>query len=233
MRVRRFGWFTAAIAVSAAAMSVGAATAKPPPTGGKSSATIAAKPNPVVYGSSASISGVVKGKHASGATVTLQSKPYPYTAPYSKAGTTTATAAGRYSFRVSPSLNTAYQVVANTAPQATSPKLIVKVRVRIRLQVSTTKPAAGQRVRFSGFVLPAYNGKSVLIQRFSATGWKTVTSATLVASTPVKTVFGMTPRSMYSKRLRVLKNGTYRVYFKPHDGRLIANTSPLRKLTVH
>ena len=88
-------------------------------------------------------------------------------------------------------------------------------------------------MRFSGFVLPAYNGKSVLIQRQSATGWKTITSAKLLSSTPVKTVFGMTPRSTYSKRLRILKSGTYRVSFNPRDGRLLANASALRKLTVH
>ena len=233
MRPRRFGRFTAAIAVTALAVSVGAATAKPPPTGGTSAATIAAKRNPVRYGSSTTIAGVVTGKHASGATVTLQSDPYPYTGRFSKTATTTATATGRYSFTVNPSLNTTYQVVANTAPQATSPKVIVRVRIRITMQVSTTKPAAGQRVRFSGIVLPAYNGKSVLIQRDSGTGWKTVTSATLVSSTPVKTVFGMTPRSRYSKQLRVLESGTYRAYFNPHDGRLLANASPSRKLTVH
>jgi hypothetical protein len=233
MRSRRLGRFISALAVSASVLSVGAATAKPPPTGGTSGATIAAKTNPVVYGSPTTISGVVTGKHASGATVTLQGDPYPYTGPFSKVKTTTATSTGQYTFRVSPSLNTTYQVVAHTAPQATSPKLIVRVRVKITLQVSTTKPAAGQRVRFSGFVLPAYNGKSVLIQRKSATGWKTVTSAKLIAGTPVKTVFGMTPRSTYHKRLGVLRSGTYRAYFNPRDGRLLANASKLRKLIVH
>jgi hypothetical protein len=233
MRRRRLGQVISAVAVSACAVSVGAAIAKPPPTGGTSTATIAAKPNPVVYGSPTTISGVITGKHASGATVTLQSDPYPYTAPFSKAKTTTATATGRYTFRISPSLNTTYQVVAHTAPQATSPKLIVRVRVKMTLQVSSTKPAAGQRVRFSGFVLPAYNGKSVVIQRKSATGWTTITSAKLLSGSPVKTVFGMTPRSMYGKRLRVLRSGTYRVYFNPRDGRLLANASAIRKLTVH
>jgi hypothetical protein len=233
MRRRRLGRFISAVAMGAAVVSVGAATAKPPPTGGTTAATIAAKPNPVLYGSPTTISGVVTGKHASGATVTLQSNPYPYTGSFSKAATTTASATGRYTFRVSPGLNTTYQVVANTAPKATSPKLIVKVRVRITLNVSTTKPAAGQRVRFSGFVLPAYNGKSVLIQRKTATGWKTIASAKLLSSTPVKTVFGTTPRSTYRKRLRVLRSGTYRVYFNPRDGRLLANMSVSRRLTVH
>jgi hypothetical protein len=223
----------AAGVVGALVLGVGAAAAKPPPTGGTTAATIAASPNPVVYGSPTTISGVVTGKQASGATVTLQSEPYPYTGPFSKTATGTASATGHYTFKVSPSLNTTYQVVANTAPKATSPQLIVKVRVRITLQVSTMKPARGQRVRFSGFVLPAYNGKSVLIQRRSASGWRTIKTAKLAASTPVKTVFGMTPRSMYSQRLRVLKSGTYRAYFKPGDGRLLAHASPIRKLTVH
>src|ERR1700731_3859776 len=134
-RTKRVGRFISAVAVTASVLSVGAAIAKPPPTGGTSTATIAAAPNPVVYGSHTSISGVVTGKHASGATVTLQSEPYPYTGPFAKAATTKATAAGKYTFNVNPSLNTTYQVVAHTAPQATSPKLIVKVRVKISLQV--------------------------------------------------------------------------------------------------
>ena len=118
MRTRRLGGrFISAVAVSALVVSVGAAAAKPPPSGGTSAATISATPNPVVYGSHTTISGVVTGKHASGATVTLQSNPYPYTGPFSKAATSTATATGQYTFHVSPSLNTTYQVVAHTHPR--------------------------------------------------------------------------------------------------------------------
>lgn len=200
--------------------------AKPPAA--TSSATIAAAPNPVTFGSPTTISGVVVGKHSSGATVSLQSRPFPYTGSFTTVASTTADATGHYRFSLAASVNTIYRVLAKTAPPATSPDVLVKVRVSVTLGVSTSHPAAGGRVRFSGFVLPAYNGKSVQIQRKTRTGWKTVARATLVAATPVAGV----ARSKYSKRLSIRSSGTYRVLFNPADGARLPNTSPTRRLTV-
>jgi hypothetical protein len=78
-------------------------------------------------------------------------------------------------------------------------------------------------------VLPAYNGQAAQIQRKTATGWKTVARAKLVAATPV----GGVARSKYSKRLRISSSATYRVRFTPADGSRLTNTSPTRRLTVH
>lgn len=194
-----------------------------------STATIAATPNPVLFGSPTTITGQVAGKHSSGATVSLQSKPFPYTSSFTTVATTTADATGHYSFRVAARLNTIYHVVVKTAPPATSPDVLVKVRVRITLHVGTSTPKAGQAVRFSGFVLPAYNRKTIQIQRKTRTGWKTIAQANLATATPV----GGVARSKYSKRLITRRSGTYRVRFNPADGARIANTSPTRKLTVH
>jgi hypothetical protein len=190
--------------------------------------TIAAAPNPVVFGASTAITGLVTGKHASGAAVSLEAKPFPYTGTFAKVSSATADATGHYSIKIAPSLNTVYEVVAHTAPPATSPTVLVRVRVSVSLRVSTRTPAIGQSVRFSGFVLPAYNGKAVRIQRRTSAGWRTVAKATLVAATPVGTV----ARSKYSKRLRIRKSGSYRVRFVPPTGR-ITNHSPIRRLTVH
>ena len=84
---------------------------------------------------------------------------------------------------------------------------VIGVLVKVTLGVSTTKPKAGSLVRFSGSVLPAYNGKLVQIQRKTPTGFKTVAQAKLAAATPV----GSVARSKFSKRLRIKSNGTYRV----------------------
>lgn len=65
--------------------------------------------------------------------------------------------------------------------------------------------------------------------RTSTGGWKTVTSTTLVASTPVNGV----PRSKFSKRLRIKTKGTYRVRVRPGDGDHAAGTSRTRTLRVH
>jgi len=194
-----------------------------------SSATIAATPNPVLFGGLTTISGLVTGKKSGGAAVSLESKPFPYTGPFTKIAGTTADATGHYSFKVVPSLNTIYDVVAKLAPAATSPNLLVKVRVRVTLAVSTLKPAIGQLVRFQGFVLPAYNRQAAQIQRKTSSGWKTVARATLVAAAPVGTI----ARSKYTKRLRIRSSGTYRVRFAPADGSRLVNTSPTRRLTVH
>ncbi len=204
------------------------AVAKPPgPT--PSAVTIAAAPNPVVFGSSSLITGQVTGKKAAGATVDLQSEPFPYKAPFSKVASTTADATGHYSFTVTPGLNTLYRVIAKTAPSTTSANALVGVRVRLSLGVSSTHPAAGQLVRFSGFLLPAYSGRSLQIQRKTATGWKTIAQTKLVAAIPVNGV----PRSKYRKRVRIRRSGTYRVFFNPADGALLPNGSLPRRLTVH
>jgi hypothetical protein len=223
--------FVIVVFVLALALGGPALAKKPVSPGGSpaSSATIAATPNPVVFGGLTTISGQVTGKKNSGAAVSLESKPFPYTAPFTKIANATADATGHYSFKVVPSLNTIYHAVAKVAPAATSLDLLVKVRVRVTLSVSTTKPAVGQLVRFQGFVIPAYNGQAALIQRKTPTGWRTVARAKLVAASPLATI----ARSKYTKRLQIRSSGTYRVRFAPADGSRLANTSPTRALTVH
>lgn len=154
------------IALFASALAlVAPALGKPGPP--SSSVTIAASANPIGFGFSTLISGQATGKKAAGSKVDLQVEPFPFTS-FSTVSTTTADATGHYSFTVAPGVNTIYRVMAKTAPSATSANLLVKVLVKVTLRVSTTKPALGQLVRFSGFVLPAYTGKIVLIQRKTA-----------------------------------------------------------------
>ncbi len=200
------------------------ALGKPGPS--SSSVTIAASANPIVFGSSTLLSGQASGKKAAGAKVDLQAEGFPFTS-FSTVSTTTADAAGRYSFTIAPGINTIYRVMAKTAPSATSANLLVKVRVKVTLRVSTTKPAVGQLVRFSGFVLPAYSGKTVLIQRKTATGWRTIAQAKLAATTPL----GSIQRSKYNRRIRFHKSGMYRVRFNPRTSANLPNSSPTRRLT--
>jgi hypothetical protein len=203
---------------------VAPALGKPGPM--SSSVTIAASANPIVVGSSTLITGQVTGKKAAGASVDLQAEPAG-SSSFSKVSTATADSTGHYSFKVSPSVNTTYRVVAKTAPSATSSNLPVDVRVKVTIRVSTTKPVAGQLVRFSGFVLPAYVGKTVLIQRKTTTGWKTMVQAKLVAATPL----GSIARSKYTKRIRFRKSGLYRVRFSQTGNTNLPNSSPARRLT--
>jgi hypothetical protein len=190
------------------------------------SASISVAPGTVTFGSATTITGVVTGKKAAGATVRLVASPFPYTTS-STVATTTASSTGHYSFTIKPGSSTRYHVRANVSPQATSTAVQVKVRVKVTIGVGTLTPKAGAKVRFFGSVRPAFNGKSVLIQRRTATGhWNTVAHATLVATTS-------TTRSKYSKRVKVGKSGTYRVRFVPPNGAYLANNSGTRHLTTH
>jgi hypothetical protein len=204
-------------------------TAKPGGTIGNA-VTIHSRPNPVTYGSTTTISGQVTGPQNAGAKVTLESSPFPYTAPFKPTGlTTTTSATGTYSFVVAPGVNTHYRVTVKK-PSLTSSQTAVRVRVRVSFGVSTLTPRSGQLVRFSGTVAPAHNGRVALIQRRTSTGgWRTVGRATLV---PGVTVLGV-PTSKYSKRLRIFHTGTYRVSVNPGDGDHVTGTSRTRRLHTH
>jgi 5-hydroxyisourate hydrolase-like protein (transthyretin family) len=185
-----------------------------------------------VYGSRTTIVGQATGKKNTGATVTLLAKSAPAYTAVSTVATTRTDATGRYTFTIAPDRNTIYYVNVHTAPTATSGQVLVKVRVKITLHVSNVRPAAGARVRFSGFVMPAYNGRVVLIQRKTPRGWRTVARAKLGAATSTTTALGATTRSHYAKRVRVTSSGRYRVRFNPADALRIANNSPVRRLLV-
>ena len=158
----------AGIAVFAAALAMVApafGAKKPKPPKAMSSVTIAVGRNPVTFGSPITLSGQATGNKSAGAVLSLYAKSGPTYTKVTKLGSTTADATGHYSFRTTPGANTSYYVTAKTTPAATSPSVLVSVRVRITLRVSSRTPAVGARVRFSGTALPAYNGRYVLIQR--------------------------------------------------------------------
>jgi hypothetical protein len=207
---------------------------KTAPPGGTvgNAVTIRSRPGTVTYGNATTISGSVTGANNAGAKVTLESSPFPYTAPFKPTGltaTTTTTTTGGYSFSVRPGVNTHYRVTVKK-PSLTSSQTAVRVRVRVSLGVSTLNPRSGQRVRFSGTVTPAHNGKVALIQRRTSTGaWRTVARATLVAALPVNGV----ATSKYSKRLRIFHTATYRVSVNPADGDHVTGTSRTRRLRTH
>jgi hypothetical protein len=209
-----------------ALLAGGAALAAKPPANG---VTIAAHPSTVTFGRAATITGQVTGPGAGGVQVTLQSNAYPYTGGFTNSATATTTANGGFSFNVTPSVNTKYRVEAKASPTRTSAEVTVNVRVKVSLHVSDRTPARGQRVRFSGTVTPAHNGKLALIQRRSATGWQTIARATLIATTPSHGV----ARSRYAKRVRIHTSNIYRVQVVPGDGDHVTGTSAHRTLTVH
>ena len=206
-----------------------AATA--PPGTPQNAVTIAAAPATVTFTGASTISGKLTGPNSGGVQVTLEENPYPFTAGFKATKlTATTTATGDYTLSVVPSVNTKYRVTAKTSPPVTSPEALVNVRPKISLRLSDRTPAIGQSVKFTGNVLPAHNGKTVQIQRRTKTGgWRTVASTTLVATTPVNGV----ARSKYAKRIRIRRNGTYRVRLAPGDGDHVTGYSARRTARVH
>lgn len=189
----------------------------------KSSLTIDAKPNPVVFGSAVTVSGNLASK-ATGVTVSLQALPHPYTGGYSTVGTATTTANGAYSLNVTPTRGTRYRTVAKTSPDVTSPEVTVAVARRVGFIASDTTPRRGILVRFRGSVRPANAGATALIQKLTSTGWKTVVSTTLKATS--------TSYSSYVRRVRVSSSASYRVRVSG-SGAYATGTSRVRVLTVH
>lgn len=193
--------------------------------------TIAASRRTVTFGQPTTISGTLTGPNSAGAVVTLEENPAPYTGSFKSTGlTATTSATGAYSIVVSPSLNTRYRVTTgDKKATTTSPEVTVRVRVKVTLRLGDRTPRIGQRILFAGTVLPGHDGKIARIQRRTPSGsWRTVTTTPLVAASPV----GTTPRSKYAKRVRINKNGTYRVRVAPADGDHIAGTSGRKSVVV-
>jgi hypothetical protein len=217
----------ATLAAAIAAGAGGAATAKPPPQGGNT-VTLAAKPAAVTFGGATTLAGQLTGSGNSGASVTLQQNPYPFTSGFKNVpGVASATtdASGNFAFpALAPQLNTRYQAVVKKA-KATSPAALVNVRLAVTRRVSKATVKPGGRVRFSGVVRPVHDGKVVKIQRRTASGkWRTVAKTVTASSTPTE--------SKYSKRVRIRHTGTYRVRVTPADGDHVTGTSKRKKIRV-
>ena len=174
--------------------------------------TLDVKPNPVVFGSSTSLSGRLSGTGSGGAVVRLEADeaaPYgdayvPVTTTAGAPLTVTSKKNGTFAFTLRPGRNTQYRVVAQTSPPVTSGGRLVSVRPLVGIVVGDTTPRAGARVRFRGTVRPEHDGATALIQRRSSSGrFVTVARATLRDAG--------TEFSSYSRRVRVRRDGSYRV----------------------
>jgi hypothetical protein len=205
-----------ALATCACAVPAAAFAAKPAP----STVSIAVTPGTVTFGKPATISGTT----AANTSVTLRADAFPFGGSFAQVAKATSNAAGAYSFTVTPDKVTHYRVDAKTKPAARSPVATLSVRWKVTRTVSTRTPKRGSRVLFSGTVGPVHTGGTVEVQRRTASGFKTVKTATLVAAT--------TTSSSYSVRVRVRRNGTYRVHVAADTSHLAGNSRRVA-LKVH
>jgi hypothetical protein len=166
---------------------------------------LGATPNPVVYGSTTTLSGRLTGPGHAGRSIDLQSDPFPFDAFANDGANTTTNNAGNYSFTRRPLVNTRYR--ARRGPTISS-NVTVLVRSRVSLNVSDSTPASGQLVRFSGRACPEHDGLAVAIQRRSSSGrFRTVRRTTLRAAARC---------SIYSRRFRVFRDGVFRAVVAAH-----------------
>lgn len=198
------------------------AMAAPKPT--KTVTIDRAKPNPVVFGRSVAFSGRLTGSGKAGKTIQLRADPFPYDGNFKNVATAVTNAAGKWTATDKPTVNTNYR-----ARQGSTESAIVteRVRIRVSLRLSDSTPAAGQRVRFRGRACPQHDGKTVRIQRRTASGkWRTKRRTTL------RDIPGSTC-SKYSKRFRVFSDGTYRAVVVSGDADHANGISRRRHIDVH
>ena len=193
------------------------------PGGGTATLSIAAKPNPVVFGRDVSLSGRLGGQNPAGKSIKLEADPFPY-GGFQTVGSATTNAQGAWALTHEPRVNTRYR-----ASQGSTSSVILteKVRIRVSRRVSDGTPAVGKRIRFRGRACPEHDGAEVRFQRRTSSGrWRTKRRTTL------KDITGSTC-SRYSKRFRVFKDGTYRVKVVSPHGDHANGISRRKRIDVH
>jgi hypothetical protein len=188
--------------------------------------TIAAAPNPAVFGSLVAVSGFLIGPNGGGGKeVALEGNAFPFTAGFAQIGNSVVTADnGGYQFFFTPVTNTQLRVVDRTNPKVVSP--VVTQDVAIRVSLNASRRGRHGRARFSGHVTPAGAASVVLIQRHVKGGWKNVGS-------PVpKTKTGATSSSFRSRKLKV-RPGVFRAVARPGDGAHVEGVSRGKRVRRH
>jgi hypothetical protein len=182
--------------------------------------TISAAPTTVKFGGSVALSGKLTGSNNAGRTVNIDQDVFPVDT-FTDAGSVTTNATGDWTFAHTPAANTRYRARSGNAE---SQNVDVMVRPAIRLRLSDRTPNRGQRVRFFGRLCPEHDGAKVGLQRRFGKTWRTLRQPTL------KDVAGSTCSS-YSQRLRVRRDGAYRIHFFG-DADHVAGNSRARRANV-
>ena len=191
-----------------------------PGHGDQRTLTLAAAPTTVKFGGAVTLHGTLSGSNASGRNVTVRQDPFPLDT-FTDAGNATTDANGEWSLLHEPVANTRYQARSGNTE---SPVVDVMVRPSISLRLGDRTPRRGQRVRFSGRLCPEHDGTRVALQRRSASGWRTL-------ARPVLKDLPGTACSAFARRLRVRRDGAYRVRFSG-DADHVAGNSRMRRADV-
>jgi hypothetical protein len=189
---------------------------------GPGGVTILASPNPIILGQAATISGRVLPPRTNGLTAALQRASSPF-GPWLGGRTTALSKSGAYSFSgVVPASNTWYRVDAGGVD---SRPMLVLVRFRVQVLVSSHTPARGSLVRFHGRVAPGHRGHLAFVQFLGRDGrWHTIKFMRLRG---LSSAF-----SFYTVRVPIDRSGFYRVVVRP-DSTHARGRSRVVHLRVH
>jgi hypothetical protein len=179
--------------------------------------SLSAAPNPVPFGSPATIGGVLTGTGNAGRQVQILQNPFPYTAGFAPVGAPVATTpGGTFALAIGP-LPATTQFRARVLGSGVTSEILT---VPVATKVGTTTDVGARRsdgvrlVRFAGSIRPARDGAQFAVQRRKGSGWVTVAGGI--------TRHHAADSSRYAKSVRVRHSGTYRVFVRIVDGNLVS-----------
>ena len=179
---------------------------------------VAATPNPDVFGSSFSVSGVLSGTSAASHAIVLQANPFPYLGGFKNTGNPEMTdAGGGFSFPVTHLLeNTQFRLATVETPSVNSPVVAELVAVRVSLHLRST----GRHgfVRLYGAVEPAEVGALVGLQLLRPRRRPLRVGSTLVQRATASA-------SRFSRVVRIRRGGLYRALVQVGNGRQVSGHS--------
>jgi hypothetical protein len=182
--------------------------------------TLGAAPNPVPFGTAATLGGVLTGTGNAGRHVQIFQNPFPFTAGFTPIGApVTTTAAGTFALPIGPlPVTTQFQARLASGSGPVSAVLTVPVAVRIATYVTVGRRHSDgiREVSFSGRIRPARDGAQFAVQKRSGDRWVTVAGGI--------TRHKDSSSSRFAERVRVRHSGTYRVYVRVVDGNLTSAT---------
>ena len=190
--------------------------------------SLAAAPNPVPFGTAATLGGVLSGTGNAGRQVQVFQNPFPYIAGFTPIGApVTTTPDGTFAVPIGAlPITTQFRarLVADTSIASDILILPVAGKVSTGVQIGHRRADGVRLVRFAGRVHPARNGVQYAVQRKSKSGTRWITVAGGI------TRYYDPESSYYAKRVRVRHSGTYRVFVQIVDGALVSGTG--REVTV-
>jgi len=184
--------------------------------------SLSAAPNPVPYGSQATLGGVLTGTGNANRRIEILANPFPYLTGFTPVATVTTTPTGTFALPIGvPTITTQLRarLAADHNLQSNVLVLPVAARVTVGTSVGRRRSDGVRIVRFAGRVRPKRDGARYAIQRRSGSRWVTVAGGTTRHDREEQDA------SRYAERVRVRHSGTYRVYVEMDGGRIVSGTS--------